>query len=62
MTDNCIPNLSNRDMFIGGHFTDLFLSGEVPDYGYPKNCLPNVGDATAEVQTGFLAAFNSEKK
>ena len=43
--------------FLDGYFAQQFAAGEVPDYGYPKNHLPETDDLEAmEVVTGFMAA------
>jgi hypothetical protein len=42
--------------FIEGYLTQLFDSGKEPQYGYPKNHLPETSDGDMEVVTGYLAS------
>lgn len=44
-----------RCRFLDGWFTQAFASGERPEYGYPKNRLPETTLESMEVVTGFLA-------
>ena len=45
-----------RKMFVAGWFTDTFEKGVQPDYGYPKNHLPEVPrDFVMAVKTGFFS-------
>lgn len=48
--------------YIVGYLTDLFDSGKEPQYGYPKNHLPDTSPGEMEVVTGFLATPPSSKK
>jgi hypothetical protein len=41
--------------FIEGWFNQQFAAGERPDYGYPKNHLPDTTLDSMEVVTGFMA-------
>jgi len=43
-----------RDPYIRGYFSDRIRNGEQPDYGYPENHLPEVGDAVMSVVSGFM--------
>ncbi len=43
------------DMFVSGWFTQQFETGVKPDYGYPKNHLPEVTAEAMQFTTGFLA-------
>ena len=51
-----------RPLFIEGYFSKRIWKGDLPKYGYPKNHVPEVGDVTMEVVTGFLAAFDAGQK
>jgi hypothetical protein len=42
--------------FIDGYFSEQFALGIRPDYGYPKNHLPETILDSMEVVTGFMAA------
>ncbi len=48
--------------YIEGYLTQLFESGKEPNYGYPKNHLPETSEGDMEVVTGFLATPPSSKK
>lgn len=41
--------------FLDGYFFQQFAAGERPDYGYPKNHLPETSLESMEVVTGFMA-------
>jgi hypothetical protein len=41
--------------FLDGWFTQQFAAGERPDYGYPKNHVPDTYLDGMEVVTGFMA-------
>ena len=41
---------------VGGYFAARFAKGEQPQYGYPKNHVPKVKNASMKVVTGFIAA------
>lgn len=41
--------------FVEGYFSEQFAAGKRPDYGYPKNHLPETNLESMEVVTGFLA-------
>ena len=42
-------------LFLDGYFTQQFAAGVQPDYGYPKNHLPETFINSMEVVTGFMA-------
>lgn len=42
------------DPYIRGYFSDRIRDGEQPDYGYRGNHLPDVGNATMSVRSGFM--------
>lgn len=48
-------------LFIDGYFSKRIWNGELPNYGYPKNHLPEVGENSMEVVTGFLTTADSAK-
>jgi len=49
--------------FIKGYFSDRFLAGERPNYGYPASPLPVVPkDFVMEVETGFVTALKMKQK
>lgn len=48
--------------FVSGYFTDQFAAGERPDYGYPKNHLPETTLDNMEVVTGFMASQKKSPK
>jgi hypothetical protein len=41
--------------FLGGYFAEQFAAGKRPDYGYPKNHLPETTLSGMDVVTGFMA-------
>ena len=43
------------DVFIGGYFSRR-MATEKPDYGYPKNHLPDVPKSSMTVKSGFMAS------
>ena len=51
-----------RSPFIDGYFSRRLASGDTPDYGYPKNHLPDPGTFEVEVTNGFLSTMNSGDK
>ena len=55
-----LRELGGDAMFIDGYFSKRIKNGEMPDYGYPKNHLPEVGTASMEVVTGFIAGFDAK--
>ena len=42
--------------FLDGYFAQQFAAGKRPDYGYPKNHLPETDLDGMDVVTGFMAA------
>lgn len=40
--------------FADGYFSSRILAGDKPDYGYPANHLPDVGDKEIELKTSFV--------
>lgn len=52
-------NELGSQMFLSGWFTDNCLREIEPDYGYPKNHLPESILFEMEIETGFLV---SQKK
>lgn len=54
--------MGGMSLYIDGYFSKRIWNGESPDYGYPKNHLPEVGSASMEVVTGFIAGFDTTKK
>lgn len=57
-----IPNIIqgeeglNSQMFVSGWFTAKCLNGDEPNYGYPKNHLPETTISEMRVETGFLSS------
>jgi len=47
---------AQRCEFLTGYFAEQFAAGKRPDYGYPKNHLPETTLDKIEVTTGFMAA------
>lgn len=47
--------------FLDGYFTQQFAAGARPEYGYPKNHLPETEVESMEVVTGFMATKNASK-
>jgi hypothetical protein len=47
-----------RSLFCSGHFSDLIWQGLEPEYGYPKNHLPESVIPQMQVKTGFIAALD----
>lgn len=46
--------------FVDGWLTTRFERGEIPNYGYPKNHLPDTTVESINVTTGFLAGAKSK--
>lgn len=41
-------------LYIEGYFTDRWAAGDRPQYGYPAESLPEVGNATMTIVSGFM--------
>ena len=52
---------SGREIFLSGWFTEQFSAGKRPDYGYPKNHLPETVVDDVEMVTGFFAQHDRVK-
>lgn len=48
-----------QPLFIDGYFSARIWNGEEPNYGYPKNHLPETQISSMRVETGFLTALKS---
>ncbi|MEH2481543.1 hypothetical protein V1282_004900 [Nitrobacteraceae bacterium AZCC 2146] len=51
---------THRCEFLAGYFTEQFSAGKRPEYGYPKNHLPDTTLENIEVITGFMAVKSSK--
>jgi hypothetical protein len=61
--DDALTNRSNSECcFIEGYFAQQFAAGVRPDYGYPKNHLPQTTIQSMEVVTGFMAKPKNKAK
>ena len=63
MAQNALTDLqgTERCLFLDGFFTQQFAAGVRPDYGYPKNHLPETTLDHMDVVTGFMAPGNCKK-
>lgn len=46
---------AGRQIFIEGWFSEQFAAGKRPEYGYPKNHVPDTSIESMEITTGFMA-------
>ncbi len=64
MSDEAIRAPRERDgrsLFIQGYFGDRILNGDIPNYGYPANHVPETNSPPMKVITGYIAALISHK-
>lgn len=62
LVDKFLRNVQMPPLFIDGYLTQLFEAGREPDYGYPKNGLPNTTGGDMEIVTGFLSVSPSDSQ
>lgn len=55
-TETQVPS----QVFLGGWFTDRCIRGDEPNYGYPKNHMPETTQTSMSVQTVFMASRKSK--
>jgi hypothetical protein len=58
MAETALTTRQEREScrYLDGYFAQQFAAGARPDYGYPKNHLPETTLDSMEVVTGFMAS------
>lgn len=51
----CGDSSGKRPVYIEGYLTQRIDAGETPDYGYPKNHVPEAVVAEMNLPTGYMA-------
>lgn len=57
-----IAQREQPSLFIEGYLSERFDAGDFPNYGFPKNHLPQTTGGEMKVVTGFLAGRNPKQK
>ncbi len=52
------PDEGRYNVALKGWLCTELEAGNLPTYGYPKNCLPKVKSGSMEIDCGFLRARN----